>query len=204
MLEVRSIDKQFDWNTHRLIVKVGLSDGRTVGIAFPMGHLHIALDESLGELGYYEPSELGDDFESIGGLFSRIKRLAKKVGRAVSRSAVGKMYKKTIGRAEHLVLTGARKLARSKAFGSVLGAAATVFPAVGGPALAAWAVANKAMTIHDQAQRAKALIARGVKNPALLAKVAQGQRVAQNVTRSAASNSPIGQLVAAGLKSIAA
>ena len=204
MLEVTSIDKRWDWNTHKLIVQVGLSNGRTVGIAFPMGHLHIALDEGLGELGYYEPAELGDDFESINGLFSRIKRLAKKVGRAVSRSAVGKMYKKTIGKAEHLVLTGARKLARSKAFGAVLGGAATVFPAVGGPALAAWTVANRAMAIHDKAQKAKALLARGIKNPKLIAQVAQGKRVAQTVARSAQSGSAFGNMVGASLKSMAA
>lgn len=204
MLEVRSIDKQWDWNTHKLIVRVGLSDGRTVGIAFPMGHLHIALDESLGEMGYYEPCELGDDFESINGLFSRFKRLVKKVGRTVSRSAIGKMYKKTIGRAEHLVLTGARKLARSKVVGGIVGAAAVAFPAVGGPALAAWTVANRAMAIHDKAMKAKALLAKGIKNPKLLAQVAQGKRVAQTVARSAQSGSAFGNMVGASLKSMAA
>jgi len=204
MLEVRTIDKRWDWNTHKLIVEVGLSDGRTVGIAFPVGHMHIALDESLGELGYYEPCEMGDEFDSIGSLFSRIKKLAKKIGRTVSRSAVGKMYKKTIGRAEHLALTVGRKLARSKAVGAIAGVAATAFPAVGGPALAAWTIANRAMTIHDQAQKAKALIARGVKHPALFAKVAQGKRVAQSLVKSGQSGSPFGQMVVSSLKSMAA
>jgi hypothetical protein len=186
------------------VIVVGLSDGRKVGIAFPIGHMHVALDESLGELGYYEPCEMGDEFDSIGSFFGRIKRLTKKVGRAVSRSAVGKVYKKTIGRAEHLALTAGRKLARSKAFGAALGAAATVFPAVGGPALAAYAVANRAMAIHDQAQRAKAALARGVKNPALLAKVAQGQRVAATMQKVVQSRSPFAQMVTSGLKSVAA
>jgi hypothetical protein len=204
MLEVVSIDKKFDWTTHRLIVRVGLSDGRIVGIAFPIGHLHIALDESLGEMGYYEPCQMGDEFDSIGSLFGRIKKLTRKVGRAVSRSAVGKMYKKTIGRAEHLALQAGRKLIRSKAFGAALGGVATVFPAVGGPALAAYAVAHRAMAIHDQAQRAKALIARGAKNPALLAKVAQGKRVADTMQKVIQSNSPFAQMVTSGLKSVAA
>jgi hypothetical protein len=204
MLEVTSIDKRWDWNTHKLVVQVGLSDGRTVGIAFPIGHMHIALDESLGELGYYEPCQMGDEFDSIGSLFGRIKKLSKKVGRSVSRSAVGKMYKKTLGRAEHLALQAGRKIARSKAMGGIVGAAAVAFPAVGGPALAAWTVANRAMAIHDQAQRAKALIARGVKHPALIAKVAQGQRVAQTMVAAAQSGSPFGQMVASSLKSMAA
>jgi hypothetical protein len=155
-------------------------------------------------MGYYEPCELGDDFESINGLFSRIKKLAKKVGRTVSRSAVGKMYKKTIGKAEHLALQAGRKIGRSKAFGAVVGAAAVAFPAVGGPALAAWTVANRAMAIHDKAMKAKALLARGIKSPKLLAQVAQGQRVAQTVARSAQSGSAFGNMLTSSLKSMAA
>jgi hypothetical protein len=204
MLEVRSIDKKFDWNTHRLVIQVGLSDGRTVGIAFPMGHMHIALDESLGELGYYEPCEMGDDFETIGSLWSRVKRLTKKVGRAVSRSAVGKMYTKTIGKATHIALQAGRGLVRNKAFGALVGAAAVAFPAVGGPALAALAVAKRAQAIQAQANRARALIARGARHPALLAKVTQGQRVAQTMAQTAAGNSPFGQMVVSSLKSMAA
>jgi len=204
MIEVVSLDKYWDRAHHKFCVVVGLSDGRRVGVSFPMGHMHIALDESMAELGYYEPAELGDEFDSIGSFFGRLKKIAKKVGRAVSRSAIGKVYKKTIGRAEHLALQAGRKIIRSKVTGMVLGAAATVFPAVGGPALAAYAVANRAMAIHDAAQKAKNLIARGIKNPKLVAQVAQAQRVQQTVQNVSKSNSPFSQMVVSGLKSLAA
>jgi hypothetical protein len=203
MLEVRTIDRHWDRANNRFVVQVGLSNGRKVGIAFPMGHMHIALDESLSELGYYEPCQMGEEYETIGSFFGRIKKLVKKVGRKISRSAIGKVYSKTIGKAEHLALTVGRKLARSKAVGAIAGAAATVFPAVGGPALAAWTVANRAMAIKDKADRAAALLRRGIKNPKLLAQVAQGKRVQQTIANAAKSRSPFGGLIVQSLKSVA-
>lgn len=78
----------------------------------------------------------------------------------------------------------ALRAARSKALGSGLGVAATAFPAVGGPALGAWVVANRYAAYHDQAKAlAKQVRGRGRVPPRAQAVIARGMKAKRNFQR---------------------
>lgn len=82
----------------------------------------------------------GPDSIQVSGFFSSIKHAVNSIGHA-------KLVKG--------IASGIKDVAKSKTFGAVLGATAIVIPAVGVPALAAYAVAKASIAVIDEANAVK-------------------------------------------------
>lgn len=85
----------------------------------------------------------GSDSVKVSGFFSSI-------GHAISSIGHAKLVKGLVN--------DIKKVGRSKAFGAVLGATAIVFPPVGAPALAAYAVAKASTGVIEEANKVKARV----------------------------------------------
>ncbi len=91
----------------------------------------------------------GADSVQVSGFFSSI-------GHAISSIGHAKLVKGLVN--------DIKKVGKSKAFGVVLGATAIVFPPVGAPALAAYAVAKTATGVIEEANKVKARAVHIAKN----------------------------------------
>jgi len=186
-------------------------------VSIPAETIHSILDESLTEEGIYSPPELGEDM-SLDGLFSRVRRIRRtierktgvaKVRRVATKAFVPPVLRRAhqkIQRTAHRAIDRAERYgtqygmaaARSRALGAGLGVAATAFPAVGGPALGAWMLANRAVAAHDQARRAMAAGRR--LSPAALRNAQYATRQIQQIRRN--PYNPRNQLMQAAYRSI--
>lgn len=221
------IDWRWDRGRNRLTAAILTSNGQTVRVHFPLSHVAMCFDQELGRCGIVEAPMVGD-YESVDGFLSRIKRATRKATRGIKRSAgrgfipkaiQKKVVPKFVRRAQSR-LTGAAfraadtvhrygkkygmKAARSRALGSALGATAVAFPAVGGPALGAWAVANRAVKAHDAAKAAGRQLQRGIRNPRAMATVARGRAVQSAVRALPGRNDPRSRMALAALRSVPA
>jgi hypothetical protein len=152
--------------------------------------------------------------ESIDGFLSGITRFIKKatkpIGRAIKKTTrrlkkAAWRAAKTVAKAGRYTVRAARSIAKSKAFGTALGGLSLVMPAVGGPALAAWAVANKVNRHIGHAQNiAKQLKAhpRRALTPSQRTAVLRARHYAMRTRYLARSNAPMHRMMVAGLRSV--
>ncbi len=91
----------------------------------------------------------GEDSVQVAGFFSSIAHAVNSIGHV-------KLIRG--------IANGIKDVAKSKAFGVVLGATAIVFPPVGAPALAAYAVAKTATGVIEEANAVKARAVQIAKN----------------------------------------
>lgn len=141
-------------------VRVDVPNEGTVSVLVPASTVVAALRRASQEEGLAVPSHVGD-VDIVGWFGSKIWKKAKKAVKGVAKKAA-KVVKKTVKVVKKAAYHGAivwrtaykyagkpalklgAKLAKSKEFGALLMASAAVCPAVGGPALAAYVVANRA------------------------------------------------------------
>lgn len=204
---MRSLAWQWDRTAGVLWARVTLADGRKFGIGLPLGHVVTTFDGACLAEGLDEPPQVGE-CATVSGLFGRIKRLAKKAKKATRRavSRTTRSLRRRVGRtAMRWGRYGGRlalKAARSKRLGAALGVAAVAFPAVGGPALGAWAAANQATKRYDQGRQALKAIRRGSRNPRVLRAARNAQRIARSTRYLAARNDPRSRMLRSALSSL--
>jgi len=197
--EIQSIDFTWDPMAHTLVFMVALTNGYTVNVAFPISAVSAHFNALLQRMGYQPPPQLNGPIESLDGFFGSISHAFSSVGHGAE-SAFNHTIESFAKHAVHYVGVGAKDfgkvgagLARSRTFGAVLGGVAMVFPAVGGPALAAWSAAHTAVTMYDNAKRSQ--------DPGDQAEAAQLQA---NIGQLQANGSAEAQLTIAGLQSVPA
>jgi hypothetical protein len=191
-IEVKRLGWRWDRVHSVLWGDVVTSDGQRLSIGLPLAAVAALFDRSAAEVGLLCPPFVGA-VESVDGLFSGIKKLAKGAAK-LTKSAV------------RLTTTAATKVVkahvavlRSKVTGYALSGLAVAFPAVGAPALGAYAAANKAISLYEDAKRAKDA---GVKTIRTAAAIARGANVQKSVRRLASSSAPQARLAVAALKSV--
>lgn len=228
------IDWRWDRGRNRLTASILTSNGQTVRVHFPLSHVAMCFDEELGRCGIVEAPMVGDYESVDGFLSRikrvtrkssrRVKKATRGIKRSAGRGFIPKaihkrVVPKFVRRAQSRLNTAAwraagtvkkygkkygMKAARSRALGSALGATAVAFPAVGGPALGAWAVANRAVKAHDTAKAAARQLERGVRNPRAIAAAARGRAVQSAVRALPARQDPRSRMALAALRSVPA
>lgn len=152
--------------------------------------------------------ELGETITVLGFL-KRIKKIARKVAPAPVKKAMAFTTKRLTphvqraARVADRVGRGAVKVASSPAFGAAAGGLAVAFPAVGGPAVAAYLAANKAQQAIKTYDQVRSAVSRGRQLPAArnLPQLAQrAQHVRQSVR--ALPRTPAGSMLRSALMSI--
>jgi len=169
-------------------------DGETVGVGLPLAHVVATFDAVTKEFGLEFGPYVGA-CESVDGLFSSIKKLARKVTPKVLRPALDKATNVL----EKVAKTGAT-VVKSKYTSYALAGLAVVCPAVGGPALAAQQAARAALLVADAANAAYNA---GSKTAQAAQQIAKGRNVVQAVRRLAPVNNR-NRMALAALKSVAA
>lgn len=192
------IVKHVRWRWDRvagvLWASVAFADGQTASVGIPLAQVVVTFEATAAEVGLALPPFVGS-IESVDGLFSGIKKLTRSVGK-VAKKAV----KKTAGRLKDVAKVAAT-VVRSKYTTAALGAVAVAFPAVGGPALLAQQAAARVAAAAEKANQARKLAASGVRSARVISVAKNGPRLASNVRRLAASNSPAARMAVAALKS---
>jgi hypothetical protein len=214
MYEVIIRDMSWEWDRARNLLwwRVRLTDGRSCAVGIPLAHVALTFQQAMREPDVTSelPASMGaidilGDIdimapESVDGFLSGIKKAFKKASRGVKK-AVRKTTKR-LAKTGMSALKTARGVVRSKYMGYGLGALSMAMPAVGGPALAAWAVAKRADAVASHAQKiAKQLGVGGRPNAQQRAVLARAQRYAANARRLASSNAPAARMLMAGLRS---
>lgn len=193
---IKSIRSHWDKQTKILWFNVAFTDGYTGQVGVPLAHVVATLDYHMGELGIDFGPELGDD-ESVDGLFSKIKKAVKKVGKtvttAVSRTA--RTLDKGVG--------AAAKVVRDKKLGTVMQVARFV-PVVGQTAYAAHQTAKRALEGYEKAKIAAAQIkATGKASVTLLRDVARGKNIQASIGRlKQSANTPETRMLLQALQSM--
>lgn len=214
---IRSVTGRWDRSRNMLWFDFAMSDQDVYSVGFPLQRVAVMFHEELQaepEVGLVDiigdPDIYGPD--TVDGFLSGITRALKKATRPVRRAitrTTRKLRRKAwkglkqtwrgaryIGR--HAARYG-RMAARSKALGYGLGALSVAMPAVGGPALAAWTVANRA----DRVLRAAETVAkRGPRNAAERALLSRASAYKRNGRRLARSNRPAARMLMAGFRSL--
>lgn len=144
---LKRVEWQWDRKSCILWASATVSDGRSYAIGIPLSHVVRTFEISAAEVGLCAPPFVGD-VDSVEGLFSGIKKLAKSAGKAV-----GKAVKKT-QKALAKGVAAAGKAVTSKYTRIGVGVLAVAFPAVGAPALAALTAANAAYATYRKADSA--------------------------------------------------
>ena len=179
----------FQWHDNGIIVSVVI-DGRTMQVFVPIRRVWTTFERELqavgcpsaGAVGCIGPDAIAVGYPgplSVGGFFDFVKKAVKSVSKAVK-----KVVPKAIQRAASKVVSVAKKyggkalsaagsVARSPIFRGALIAASFAVPALA-PVAAAVETVNRVAGYYKQGQQAAKLIQRGIKNPALIAQVAQG------------------------------
>jgi hypothetical protein len=160
------------------------------------------LHATAGEVGALEilgSPEIGAP-ESVDGFLSGIKKAFKKATRPV-RKAV-KRATRTLAKTGLQALKGARTVVRSKYTGYGLMALSVAMPAVGGPALAAYATARAIDNRARDAQRIYNTL-RGRKPSRTQAHVLnRASQYAYRAKQLSRSNTPMARMMMAGLRSV--
>jgi hypothetical protein len=191
-LVVQAFSFQWDKPGAALVLTLDTDRG-SCAIRFPVGHVAIEWQRQLHLLGVHLAPEVGDDLESVEGFFHWLKKAGKTLGRGLKKvgKAVGSRLLK-IGKA----------IAKSKLVGAALGAVATVFPAVGGPALAAWVVANRVVAAAEAAEKAAKRIKQGIGTAADLLAVKHGKAAAHQLKQLAHDKRPAARLLVAAVHAV--
>jgi hypothetical protein len=155
-------------------------------------------EASAAEVGLLEPAFVGD-VDTVEGLFSGIKKLAKKAARTVKKAV--KKTQKALAKGVKI----AGKVVTSKYMKYGVSALAVAFPAVGAPALAALAAANAAYMTYDKADKAIASAKRlGKQTYQTAAAIRRGANVRNSVKALAGrvNQDPNARMAIAALKSV--
>ncbi len=192
---------------------VRLSDGRNARVGIPLAHVALTFRETLQEpdIAAEMPANMGAidimgdvDImapETVDGFLSGLKKAFKKATRAVK-----KTVKRTTGKLAKTGLTAlkyTRTAVRSKWMGYGLMGLSAVCPCVGGPALAAWAIAKQADNIATQAQKIGKSLGIGQRPNAQQQRVLQlAKTYGTNARRLSQSNTPLARMLMAGLRSV--
>ena len=195
---LKSIEWQWDHKSCVLWAKATVADGRSYAIGIPLAHVVRTFEVSAAEVGLLEPAFVGD-VDSVEGLFSGIKKLAKGAAKTVKK-AVKKTQKAL---AKGVAVAG--KAVTSKYTRIGVGALAVAFPAVGAPALAALSAANAAYATYQKADRALTTAKTLGKATGQTARaIAKGANVQRSVKALAAraQQDPNARMAIAALKSV--
>lgn len=200
-INVSSVVFRWDHARQALAAEV-TSDVGNVCVYFPVAIVQKEFNLALRQLGYHFLPSVGE-YVTIEGFFSWVKKATKKVGRAMKSAArtVGHKLAKVAKLAKPLSRL-AKGIARSKLVGTALGGVATVFPAVGAPALAAWAAAHRGVVALDQAEAAAKRIKKGIHNASDLVAVRNAKQLVAGARKLAGSAHPAAKLAAAALRSV--
>lgn len=200
-LEIKALGWHWDRAKNILWGSATLTNGQSISVGLPVAHVSMTFDESVGELGLeVEAPSVGEE-ESVDGLFGRIGRAFSKATAGIRRT-LQKAVDNTVGKVAQTVGKVALSVARSKLVGSALGGAAALFPAIGGPALGVWALANKAAKVHDTAIEAAKRVKGGLRTASDLARIKQGRALQARVRTLSRSTAPLARLGVAALRSI--
>lgn len=233
---LRTIEGEWDRTRNLLWWRLKFANGRLISVGIPLSRVACTfyeelqapdVQEEISACAMFGQVEIMGDVdiiapESIDGFLSGITRALKKatapIGRAIKRTT--RKLKKVAWRAAKTVtspvryaakygLKYGRKLASSKLLGQGLGALSLAMPAVGGPALAAWAVANRVNRHLKTAERAMRQVrrtpqrqVRRVLNPSQHMAVLRAQSYARRARHLASMNTPASRMLVAGLRSV--
>lgn len=140
MNTLKKLDWRWDHKACILWAAATLSDGQSYAVGIPLAHVVATFDSEAAMVGVPIYDIVGDEpVDSVEGLFSKIKKLAKKVAPPIVRKAVARTQK-VLAKG----IAGAGKVVTSKYTRIAVTGLAVAFPAVGGPAVAALAAANAA------------------------------------------------------------
>jgi hypothetical protein len=195
-------------------VDVTLPDRRRLAVVVPASTVRYAIRKAAAEEQFDIPSHVGD-VELIGWFGSKLWKKAKKAVKSVVKhtakavkSVAKKAYKvakKVVKHVKKAAWTGAiiwktaykyagkpmlkfgSKLLQSKEFGALLSASALVCPAIGGPAMAAYLVANRASAAYRAGGAAAKTVASNVKRLAHGKKPTISQKYLKAAFRSIAA-----------------
>jgi hypothetical protein len=195
-------------------VAVVLPDRRRLAVVVPAAQVRYAIRKAAAEEQFEIPSHVGD-VELIGWFGSKLWKKAKhvvkkavhhvtKAAKSVARKAY-KVAKKVVKHVKKAAWTGAivwrtaykyagkpmlkfgQKIAQSKEFGALLAASAIVCPAIGGPAMAAYVVANRAAAMYRIGGAAAKTVSSNVKRLAHGKRPTLNQRMLKSAFRSIAA-----------------
>lgn len=203
MYTVRCLGMKWDRARNALLAAVQLDDGRSVSVAFPVSSVCTTFEAECAAVDIYLPPTV-EGRDTIAGLGRMIKRARRAAGRTVKRATrtVRRAMRSTMGRIATQAVHLAKQAARSKALGAALGAAAVAFPAVGGPALAAWATANRVVAMADQAERSVKRVQRGIADARDLTHVRRASDAAQRLQQLSRSAAPAARMLVAATRSV--
>lgn len=191
------------------------SDGQTVEVGIPLEQVSLAFQHELaqadvqeeisacaGSMGAVEILGAIEIIapESVDGFLSGIKRAAKRATRPVRRAV--KRTTKKLGKTALRSLKTARKGLMSKYTGYGLMAISAAMPAVGGPALAAWATAKQIDNHARDAERLVRSLAGRAPNARQRNMIARAQQYAARTRQLSQTNSPMARMMIAGLRSV--
>lgn len=191
---------EWQWDTKSCILwaQATVSDGRSYSIGIPLAHVVRTFEASAAEVGILEPAFVGD-VDSVEGLFSGIKKLAKSAGKAVGKAV--KSTQKALAKG----VAKAGKVVTSKYLRYGVGALAVAFPAVGAPALAALSAANAAYATYQKGDQAlKSAKTLGKATAQTSRAIARGANVQRSVQALAAKakQDPNARMALAALKTV--
>jgi hypothetical protein len=195
---LKRIEWQWDKPSCVLWARAVLDDGRSYAVGIPLAHVVRTFEAHCAEVGLYAGPYVGD-IDSVDGLFSSVKRLAKKATSKVRK--VVKRTQRTL--AKGIAATG--KVVTSKYVRYAGIGLAAAFPAVGAPALAALAAANAAYGTYRAGDKALSAARSAGKHTLATARaVARGQNVRKSVRNLAAraGSSRNARMALAALKSV--
>lgn len=191
---------EWHWDTKSCILWAAatVSDGRSYSIGIPLAHVVRTFEVSAAEVGLCAPPFVGD-VDSVEGLFSGIKKLAKKASKTVAKAV--KKTQKVLAKG----VATAGKVVTSKYTRIGVGALAVAFPAVGAPALVALTAANAAYATYRKADQAISTAKKIGKTTAQTAKaISKGANVQRSVKLlgSKAQTDPRARMAIAALRTV--
>lgn len=199
--------KRLDWRWDKasciLWAAATLSDGSAYSVGIPLAHVVATFDAEAAFVGVPIYDIVGDEpVDSVEGLFSKVKKLAKKVTPKIVQKAVARTQK-TLAKG----VSAAGKVVTSKYTRIAVTGLAVAFPAVGGPAVAALAAANAAYGAYRAGDAALTTAKSiGKQTLATASAIRKGQNVKRAVSQlaSRAAYDAKARFAVAALKSVKA
>ena len=141
-IEIRRLAHRWDRANGVLWLAIQTNDGRRYSVGIPVGHYASMLCHYLKREGVICQPEVGEDLQSVDGLFGFVKRVARKASRAVKRATrkVGRAVVRTAKKA----IKGVRKAAQKYGAAALKAAAsgASLVPGIGSGVAAGLAAAG--------------------------------------------------------------
>ena len=107
-LVIRSIDFRWDRARNMLWVDIGTETGGQWSVGFPVLYIAESIAHELSQLGVQAQPEVGEDFASVDGFGSWLKRTTRKASRAVKK-ATKKVTRKVTRAAGRAIKTAYRR-----------------------------------------------------------------------------------------------